>query len=152
LVAEIIKRNKHILPTDQILPADRSEHLKQDLLNLNKSLLISDFKLKHYSDFSSLPGLIGLIYVVKGSELGGNIIGKQIEKHRKRWHVKPAIFYKTTPQDMLMKDWQTWCNHVNALVNESNTFINQTINSAKMAFNLFTHPEKFGEFTTKQVI
>lgn len=145
LVQEYIKRNKHILPSIDLLPADRTKDLEDDLVHLKHDTLPVNITLKDKTLFTTLPELIGLIYVVKGSELGGNVIGKQIEKQRIKWNTAPAKFYKTVEQDELMNDWKSWCEKINH-ISSSEQFKNSAIDSAKVAFQLFTYPEQFGDF------
>jgi heme oxygenase len=145
IVNTYITVNKSVLPSLALLPEDRSLDLKNDLLNLHCDSLPSNFKIKDNSLFKTLPELLGLIYVVKGSELGGNVIGKQIEKHRLKWDIPPAKFYKTVKHEDLMADWKAWSDKVN-LIPCSEEFINASVNSAKRTFKLFGYPEQFGDF------
>jgi len=145
LVNEYINFNQIILPNQSIVPKDRREDLRIDLYQINNKNVELKYTIKDLSLFRSLPKLLGLMYVVKGSELGGSIIGKKIEEHRLSWKIAPARFYNLISHDQLIEDWKQWCKNINQLA-DSEKFIQEAIDSAKIAFSLFTNPEKFAEF------
>jgi len=142
LVHAILEKNKDLLPNAELLPKSRCEDLEKDLIHLNYWHKNQFESFEHDHDFESLAELLSLIYVVKGSELGGNVIGKQIEKHRIRWGVPKAHFYQVTENTTLFEDWKEWCNAANDLAT-SDSFIEQAIAAAKKAFHLFEDPECF---------
>jgi heme oxygenase len=142
---EIIFRYKYLLPSQSIIPKDRRLDLDVDLKHLNIDVSSLNFEIIDSKSFCDLPKLIGLLYVVKGSELGGHIIGQQIEKHRTRWQMPAANFYKLQDNKLLMKNWSEWCARVNK-ISYSDQFVSKAVESAKSAFDLFISPQKYAAF------
>ncbi|UAM97926.1 biliverdin-producing heme oxygenase [Polaribacter litorisediminis] len=145
LVNYILTEKKLLIPSENLLPKNRVDDLKKDLLNLNFTDFYQNFCLKDENLFKSLPNLLGLIYVIKGSELGGNIIANQIKKHRIHWKTPSAEFYKGSDSDHLKTSWTNWCNQVNKLA-DSEKFIEASVTSSKLAFALFANPDAFADF------
>jgi len=141
LAFELISNNENLLPTASLLPENRCADLKQDLNLLNCatepiiSMQVNDFELE-------LAHLIGLIYVVKGSELGGHIISKQIEKHHTRWELPAAHFYKLVDEVSLRVQWIQWCKTANQYGTDQE-FIDKAIEGALLGFELFNEPERY---------
>ena len=130
----------------------RVNDLKYDLKSLNHPI---NFDKEHISvslKITGLAQLIGMLYVVKGSQLGGHFIGKKIDQHLKRWSIeKPQKFYKLSDAETLNAHWQAWCKHINKL-STGPSFNKEAIDSAKITFDVFCHPEDYATFKTESTL
>jgi heme oxygenase len=131
-----------LIPNKKWIPENRSSDMMEDLKAIDSTFKIPHLTLKENHGFTNLPALIGLMYVIKGSELGGNIIATKIEAHNKHWHLPQVRFYKHIEPTLLKEGWLEWCNKINE-ISADNDFIYKTVDGAKNAFYMCTHPEQF---------
>ena len=134
----------HIIPEKNWIPVNRTFAIIDDLQTIDKAFLAPQASLKESHGFTKLPALIGVMYVIKGSELGGNIIASRIIAHNKRWQLPQQKFYQQEDPSSVKQNWISWCDKINSLPT-NNDFVNQALAGAKNGFHLCVHPQEFSD-------
>ncbi|SHJ11697.1 biliverdin-producing heme oxygenase [Aquimarina spongiae] len=127
--------NKELLPEpyQKFVSNKKSEALKKDLSNLNvfwedtKSLAIS------FSD--SFASVIGIMYVIEGSMLGGQVIKHHIQKCQSLQGIPEQFFFGDDSKAVRLR-WNQFCD---TLLKSSFTEseVRQSVLSAKKTFEYF---------------
>lgn len=126
----------------KILPKNHSNDLKTDLENFGGGIKIDCQIEIDASKLLDPASLIGISYVLRGSELGKAHISNALTKHLKKWGYSTSCYYSIKDFDFLLKDWKEWCNHVDNLEMDSD-FYETALEAAKFTFDIFNNPEKY---------
>jgi heme oxygenase len=145
VIDALIEPYNSLLSKHQLEHQSRVAALKKDLYDLQEPIDLSVGISKNIQ--LDVPDLVGLLYVVKGSSLGGQVIGQKLQKHFERWSIpqKPH-FYSLDNSNSTLQTWSTWCSTMDALP-KNHEFIASTVAAAKMAFDIFCNPDNYGVFT-----
>jgi len=150
VIDALIKPHKALLANNQLHHTSRVAELKKDLSQLQQSGHLSLDKTESHD--MELADLVGLLYVVKGSLLGGQIIGKKLLDHFKRWSLdeKPS-FYTLDHSDITHQEWASWCAKIDDLP-RNQAFDTKAVSAAKKAFAIFCHPDHYGVFSLEETL
>ncbi len=115
--------------------------LKQDLLNfgLTEAQIVALPQCPIPSYITDLSSALGVCYVLEGSNLGGQVILKQLSDHFGETVRHKLRFYQgygaeTRPQ------WQQFCTLLNAHFSEAQQAnVNQAVTAAKLTFDSLTN-------------
>jgi len=112
---------------------NKSEHLLQDLQNLNVSIPSNPKQIA----FNSEAEAIGALYVIQGSMIGGNLISKKLRTCTALETIETHHFFDFCVKDS-MKLWSTFKNIVNS-TEFTETQHQEALASAKKAFLCFEY-------------
>lgn len=141
-----IESSPHVNHFKNDLPSIRLSELKHDLLQINDKKVAVSISLKSKEIFNDLPAFVGMLYVIKGSELGRNIISKAINKHLNNWHKSEATFYREKNADQVRNSWIQFCSTLNNISSDQ-VFFDKAVAGANLAFDIYTRPEAFANIT-----
>lgn len=110
---------------------DKSPWLREDLLQLEAELPAGDFS---GISIENAESLLGCLYVVEGSMLGGRYILKSMKKNPELKHL-PHRFFQGYG-DQTGPHWKAFTDTCRAFINTPEQEM-QTISSAKAAFSFF---------------
>lgn len=128
-----------------LLPEDHRPRLRADLQAIDPAFDNLRGTLKTSEPFNHPAALLGLMYVLKGSEMGGNIIAPKIESHCQRWQIPAPQFYCAVEARTLHRNWKQWSERANALATDT-AFVEKAIAGALAAFRLCAQPTDFVQF------
>lgn len=136
---QIIEANQMLFPDPELIPDNRCVDLMEDINNIDPQFEVHKVLFDKSIEID-LPFLLGISYVLKGSELGGAIIGKQINRHAERWGIPSAHFYKEVTGEKLKLNWRKWCQNVNTIP-ACSEFKSRAVEGANFGFQIFIQTE-----------
>ncbi|WP_344930872.1 biliverdin-producing heme oxygenase [Aquimarina addita] len=137
-IEQYLYQNKHILPNEltSLVSYDKSNRLQKDLNALGVLLDHSQENSISCPENSSVDSLIGFLYVIEGSMLGGMLIAKHISQCPSLEHIRNPYFFSGKSKDQ-MKNWKEFCMYLNnQKYTESN--IQKALDAANKAFTFFS--------------
>lgn len=145
----IISKNIHSNLFASVIPKNRISDIANDLDAVSNTQNSIEIKLHESENFESIAALTGLLYVIRGSELGGQFIAKALDSHIKLWQIPEQKYYIKTESDITYQKWSIFCNHINSLSSELK-FHEEALLAAKMCFQIFQNPEDFANIVLTQ--
>ncbi len=132
---DLLIYNKNLLtaPFQKFVSNQKSEALKKDLSNLN--IFLNDTKPLTINFSNNYESLLGVMYVIEGSMLGGQIIKNQIKKCEDLKNIPEQFFFGDASRTIQLR-WSQFCK---TLLEDSFTKeeVEQAVLSAKNTFLFF---------------
>lgn len=111
----------------------KADLIRKDLEQLPPTSVRSKAFTADLSFTNSLPGALGMMYVMEGSALGGKVILKQLQKTLPEEVFKNATHYFSVYGDQIGKMWMRFLNNFSDAV-IANKMEDEVINGAKNSF------------------
>ncbi|MGB5942650.1 MAG: biliverdin-producing heme oxygenase [Leeuwenhoekiella sp.] len=137
ILENYISKYKHLLPDNLKAFADtrKSNALLHDL-QANRCVLVDwDLSSSQMPSAPSCAALVGMLYVIEGSMLGGMYISRHIVKCPQLQHLPPQTFFNGNAKDITRR-WKSFSEAVGGLT-WSDAEVNEAIAAAKMSFDIF---------------
>lgn len=131
-----------LVPIQYFVDHKRVQWLEADLKELNISLEKSNFLQERVPEYSTLPAIIGGLYVVEGSMLGGQFICRKLRENKHLKDISRFHFYNGYGPET-GKRWATFRQLALQIVNTP-AAIEACILAAKSTFNFFESSYRIG--------
>lgn len=146
---QIITTSKHKDYFKSNLPTLGVSELREDLCQINENKVEINIYSNPTHLFHDFPYYLGMMYVLKGSELGRNIIAKAISNHLVKWNLSQSYYYKEKDPTVVKNSWEQFCQLINSYTTDKD-FYNKANNGALATFEMFLNPEKFAKIDRQQ--
>lgn len=104
----------------------RYELLKKDILLLDGNIPESKSKLECFDMNINFPKLVGMLYVLEGSTMGGMMLSKSLS-HILSKDKEPCINYFSAYKEDTMKRWGEFCVFLDRYEKENNVYTHEVL-------------------------